>query len=113
MFKEKDMELIRRVYIDYKQLERKLSIDIGDTKDINEVYEYMNELKEVSPTNVELEYGYFDFNYKDMCLTISNGNRREVCRLCESIEIWNDSENTYFGTYDFEDIEKEVLGYGK
>lgn len=107
-----DQQIKKRAYIDYKQLERKLAIDLGDTKDLEKVYNYIDDLKGTSFTNVNLEVGeYFDFNYKDMCLTISKNNYRNVCKLTESIELWNDKEETYIGTFDFEDLEKEVLGY--
>lgn len=107
-----DQQIKKRAYIDYKQLERKLAIDLGDTEDLEKVYNYIDDLRGTSFTNVNLEVGeYFDFNYKDMCLTISKNNYRNVCKLTESIELWNDKEETYIGTFDFEDLEKEVLGY--
>ena len=33
-YNEEDMKVLKRAYIDYKQLERQLNIDIGDTEDI-------------------------------------------------------------------------------
>ena len=106
------MKVLKRAYIDYKQLERQLNIDIGDTGDIRKVYDYIDDLRGASFTNVSLEVGeYFDFNYKDMCLTISKNNYRNVCKLTESIELWNDKEETYIDTLDFDDLEKIVLGY--
>lgn len=111
-YSEEDMKILKRAYIDYKQLERKLSIDLGDTEDLEKAYDYINDLRETSFTNVDLEVGeYFDFNYKDMCLTISKNNYRNVCKLAESVELWNDKEETYVGTLDFDDLEKIVLDY--
>ena len=117
-YNEEDMKILKRAYIDYKQLERKLSIDIGDTDNIKKVYDYILELKRnddtIGMTNVDLDIcEYFDFNYKDMCLTISKNNYRNVCRLAESIELWNDNKTTYINTIDFEELEKLVLGYEK
>lgn len=115
-YSEEDMKILKRAYIDYKQLERKLSINIGDTDNIKKVYDYILELKgndnTISMTNVDLDIcEYFDFNYKDMCLTISKNNYRNVCKLAESIELWNDKETTYINTIDFDELEKLVLGY--
>lgn len=115
-YNEEDMKILKRAYIDYKQLERKLSINIGDTDNIKKVYDYILELKgndnTISMTNVDLDIcEYFDFNYKDMCLTISKNNYRNVCKLAESIELWNDKETTYINTIDFDELEKLVLGY--
>jgi hypothetical protein len=114
-YNEEDMKILRRAYIDYRQLERKLSIDIGDTDNIFKVYDYFkNYISGISFTNIDLEVGeYFDFNYKDMCLTISKNNYRNVCKLAESIELWNDKETTYINTICFEELEKLVLGYEK
>ena len=76
------------------------------------ILDYIDDLRGASFTNVSLEVGeYFDFNYKDMCLTISKNNYRNVCKLAESVELWNDKEETYIGTLDFDDLEKIVLGY--
>lgn len=111
-YNEEDMKVLKRAYIDYKQLERQLNIDIGDTEDIRKMYDYIDDLRGASFTNVSLEVGeYFDFNYKDMCLTISKNNYRNVCKLAESVELWNDKEETYIDTILFEDLEKIVLGY--
>ena len=44
-YNEEDMKILKRAYIDYKQLERKLNIDIGDTDNIKKVYDYILELK--------------------------------------------------------------------
>lgn len=113
-YSEEDMKILKRAYIDYKQLERQLNIDIGDTEDIKKVYNYINEcVRGTNMTNVDLEVQeYFDFNYKDMCLTISKSNNiRRVCKLSDSIELWNDNETSYINTIGFEDLEKIVLGY--
>jgi len=114
-YNEREMKILTRVYIDYKQLERKLSIDIGDTYDIEKVYKYMLELKKkdttIGFTNIDLDLGYFDFNYKDMLLTISKYNKREVCKLGEDIIIYDDEMGTDFDEMNFEDLEKIVLGY--
>lgn len=112
-YNEEELKILKRAYIDYKQLERQLYTDIGDTDNISKVYDYFkNYVRGASFTNIDLEVGeYFDFNYKDMCLTISKNNIREVCRLADSIELWNDKENTYINTIGFEELEKVVLGY--
>ena len=114
-YNEREMKILTRVYIDYKQLERKLNIDFGDTYDIEKVYEYMLKLKEndttIGFTNVDLDLGYFDFNYKDMLLTISKYNRREVVKLAENIIIYDDEMGTDFDEMNFEDLEKIIMGY--
>ena len=111
-YNAEELKILKRAYIDYKQLERQLSIDIGDTDNIKKVYDYMSGLREVSFTNVDLDFDeYFDFNYKDMCLTISKNNRRNVCKLADSVELWNDKGTNYINTIGFGELEKVVLGY--
>lgn len=114
-YNEREMKILTRVYVDYKQLERKLNIDFGDTTDIEEVYNYILELKKndttIGITNVELDLGYFDFNYKDMLITISKYNKRGICKIAEDIIIYDDEMGTDFEEMDFEDLEKIVLGY--
>lgn len=114
-YNEREMKILTRVYVDYKQLERKLNIDFGDTYDIEKVYDYILKLKEndttIGITNVDLELGYFDFNYRDMLITISKYNRREVVKLAEDIIIYDDENATDFDEMDFEELEKIVLGY--
>lgn len=114
-YNEREMKILTRVYVDYKQLERKLNIDFGDTTDIEEVYNYILELKKndttIGITNVELDLGYFDFNYKDMLITISKYNKRGICKIAEDIIIYDDEMGADFEEMDFEDLEKIVLGY--
>lgn len=114
-YSDEEMVILKRIYIDYKQLERKLSIDIGDTEDIEKVFKYIQELKEhdttIGFTNIELDLGYFDFNYKDMLITISKFNKRGICKLAENIIPYNDEKGYDFEDIDFEDLEKLILGY--
>lgn len=109
-----DLEVKKRAYIDYKQLERKLLRKFGmNYIDIKQVYDYINNMskynKSINFTNVDLKEGYFDFNYNDMCLTISKYNEREVYLLSDSIELWNNE--SLIGNIGFEELEKEVLSY--
>lgn len=114
-YNEREMKILTRVYVDYKQLERQLNIDFGDTYNIEKVYEYIEDMSKnnrtISFTNVDLDLGYFDFYYNDMLLTISKYNKREVCKLGEDIIIYDDENATDFDEMDFEELEKIVLGY--
>lgn len=99
--------IYKRAYIDYKQLERQLAIDIGETTNIKEVYDYVGQLPTVSFIDVDLDYGYFDFNYKDMCLTISTFNNRGIVRLAESIDLWDNG--CLLDVIDFNDLERKIF----
>lgn len=114
-YNEREMKILTRVYVDYKQLERQLNIDFGDTYNIEKVYEYMEDMSKnnrtISFTNVDLDLGYFDFYYNDMLLTISKYNKREVCKLGENIIIYDDENAIDFEEIDFNDLEKIIFGY--
>ena len=111
-YTEEEFKILKRAYIDYLQLERQLSVDIGDTEDLEEVYNYFSGVRGVSFTNVDLDCQfYFDFNYKDMCLTISKNNYRSVCKLADSVEIWGDDTIGLIDSMSFTSLEKLVLGY--
>ncbi len=116
-YNDKDMKILKKAYVDYRQLERKLSIDFGDTHDIEKVYKYIEKMAEdnvsISFTNVDLDLGYFDFYYNDMLLTISTNNRREVVKLSGDITISNLEEFYDIDTLDFEELEKLVFGIEK
>lgn len=103
-----DKIIKEKSYVDYLILKKKIEKDIGDTKDMQVMYDYIDKIKGASYTNVELDFGYFDFNYKFMCLTIDNYNDDKICRLSESIEIY-DEFGMFVGEYSFDKLEKEVL----
>lgn len=95
-FNDRELRILRRAYVDYINLERLLNVEFGETTNINKVYEYIEELKHqrylgynIDFTNVELDEGFFDFNYNDMCLSISVYNTRNIVKLCDSIEVWD------------------------
>jgi len=110
-----EMEILTRCYVDYKQLERLLKNDIGDSYDIEKVYLYMKELAKnnnrLGFTNVDLDEGYFDFNYNDMLLTISKYNTRKICLLCDLICVYDDKNCCDLCEIDFNDLEKLIFNY--
>lgn len=118
-YTKEEYKILLRAYIDYKQLERELYLDFGETKDIQAVYNYIKELAEqtqfyhIDFVEVNLQEGYFDFNYNDMVLTISMYNRRNIVMLCDTIDVWNDKEDNLIGEFDFNTLEKIIFGYRK
>ena len=104
-----ESELFKKCYIDYKQLERKLYNNIGYESSIYVAYNFIEKLKDVEFTNIELKDGFFDFYYKDMLLTISDFNRTKNARLLDTIEIYDSIGLVKI--LEFEDLEKEVLDY--
>ena len=114
-YTDEEMEILTRCYVDYKQLERLLYIEIGNTTDITKVYNFMVDLKRKDNrfgfTNVELDEGYFDFNYRDMLLTISTYNTRKICLLGNLICVYDDKNCCDLCEIDFDDLEKLIFNY--
>ena len=101
-------DLLKKCYVDYRQLERTLYNNIGYESSIYVAYNFIEKLK-VEFTNVELKEGFFDFYYKDMLLTISNFNRTKNARLLDTIEIYDSIGLVKI--LEFNDLEKEVFDY--
>ena len=104
-----EIKIRRKSYIDFKQLERLLFKEFGLTKDITQVYDYLDTFKGIDFTNVDLDDGWFDFNYKDMCLTIRENTNGFVV-LFDGIELY-DKEGNFMAYVKFQDLEKEFLEY--
>lgn len=100
--------LLKKCYIDYKQLERTLYNNIGYDSSIYVAYNFVAKM-DVEFTNVELTDGFFDFYYKDMLLTISTFNRTKHARLLDVIEIYDNVGLVKILEYN--DLEKEVFNY--
>ena len=103
-----ESSLLKRCYIDYRQLERHLYNNIGYESSIYVAYNFVEKLG-VEFTNIELKEGFFDFYYKDMLLTISTFNRTKNARLLDVIEIYDNIGLVKIIEYN--DLEKEVLCY--
>lgn len=112
-YTKRETNILKRAYIDYKQLKEKLDIDLENTNDMEKCYEYIKNLaknnKTITFTNVDLDLGYFDFNYNDMLLTISKYNINEICKLSEQIVIYDDENSIDLCEIDFKDLEKIIL----
>lgn len=114
-YNEEKMKILRRAYIDYRQLERQLYIDFGNTNNLEEVYEYIENIIRYDKSSNNyigtLNEDYFDFTYRNMDLSVSLGNRASLVRLCENIEIWDNTRSVMVADIDFNELEKMVLGY--
>lgn len=103
-FKSNNLELIEKAYKDYLEFKKEIE---NLNYNFLELYNYLKNRKDIFFTNVELDWGYYDFNYKDMTLTINN-NKDNKAELSPTIEIWDDKSCSYVGTYDVKELEKEV-----
>ena len=95
-------DLKEKAYHDYMNFKEELE-NLNYT--FLELYTYLKNRKDISFTNVELDWGYYDFNYKDMTLTINNKNNK--AELSSIIELWNDKSCSYITTFDIKELEKE------
>lgn len=98
------INLKEKAYKDYLEFKKEIE---NLNYNFLEIYDYLKTRKDIFFTNVELDWGYYDFNYKDMTLTINNKDNK--AELSPTIELWNDTTCSYIGTYDLKDLEKEVI----
>lgn len=99
-YTRQELAIFENVIRDYNILKKDIDDKIKKGYTINDLYDYIRHLSSCSPTNVELngKFKYIDFNYCDMCISILEHDENGVY-LGESLEIWNDEEEYYIGTF--------------
>ena len=68
-YSEEDMKILKKVYIDYKQFERKLNRNAFCNKSIQDIYNFVYPYAD-RITNEDFKLGCFDFEYKNNCIFI-------------------------------------------
>lgn len=106
--KDKHIEIFKRVIYEYDKFKFVIDRKIKEGYTLEMLYDLCRHVNAVSFTNVCLEHGYFDFNYYDMCLTIADYDLNGNVELTDSIEVWNDLEEEYIGTYSYDTIKKMI-----
>lgn len=87
-------ELKLQAINEYKELKSKVESYKGSLEDL---------CKELEGHNLDTDL--FDVNYKSICGTVCKFNNK--LELMTGLEIWDDSECSYVGTFDIEELEKE------
>lgn len=95
-YNKEDIKILKRVIKDYEELKQDINNKIKNNYDFEELYYYIKWLSGVNITNFQ-ENEYFDFNYKDMCLSIYN--EPIGIYLGDTIEVWNDKSKYYIDTF--------------
>ena len=109
VFSEKDIEIFKRVIKDYETLKKEVDDRIKKGYTLENLSDYIRHLNSCNITNVDLKY--IDFNYCDMCISIYQDNREDRPYLGDTIEVWNDEEVGYIGTFNnINEIKKIVDG---
>ena len=108
-YTKNEIEIFKRVIRDYKIIKRDIDKRIEKGYTIEDLCNYIEHLSACNITNVELlgEFKYIDFNYCDMCISILEHNN--VPYLGDTIEVWNDKEDYYIGTYNHTKELEEIL----
>lgn len=94
-----DIEIFKRVIRDYKIIKKDIDERIKKGYTIELLLDYIHHLSGCNITNVEFldDFQYIDFNYCDMCISILQHG--DTPYLGDTIEVWNDKENYFIGTY--------------
>lgn len=105
-YSKEEIIILKRVIADYNSLAKEVQERINNGATYEDLKKYIKSLDDCSFTNQEDEF--FDFNYKDMTLSIYK-NEIFGLHLGETIEVWNDKECAYLGSFDnVEEIKKIV-----
>lgn len=108
-YSEEDMKILKKVYIDYKQFERKLNRNAFCNKSIQDIYNFVYPYAD-RITNEDFKLGCFDFEYKNNCiLTIDDYRHKGLFELSDLLEVLDN--NGTICTITFDELEKLVLGY--
>ena len=111
-YTKNEIEIFKRVIRDYKIIKRDIDKRIKKGYTLEDLCNYVEHLSACNITNVELldDFKYVDFNYCDMCVSILEDTKGKPY-LGDTIEVWNDKENYYIGTYNnIKEIEELIKG---
>lgn len=110
IYNKKEIEIFKRVVRDYKQMKSEIETRINNGYTFENLVDYIRHLANCNITNYGGLEGrnYVDFNYNDMCITIIETNH---LFLNDYIEVWNDEETYYIGTFSsVEELENIIKG---
>lgn len=108
-YTDTEIEIFKRVITDYKELKKEVDDRIKKGYNYEMLLDYIRHLSSCDITNYEIN-NYFDFNYCDMCISIYSDDDGNNCYLGDIIEVWNDKESYYIGTFsNVNEIKKVVL----
>ena len=109
-----EIEVFKRVIRDYNIIKEHIDKRIKKGCTMEDLLGYIRHLSSCDITNYDLSdraYKYIDFNYCDMCISILEHDTSGVY-LGESLEIWNDKEFDYIGTFNnTRELEKIIKEY--
>lgn len=110
IYNKKEIEIFKRVVEDYKKIKSEIETRINNGYTFENLVDYIRHLANCNITNYGRLEGrnYVDFNYNDMCITIIETNH---LFLNDYIEVWNDEETYYIGTFSsVEELENIIKG---
>jgi hypothetical protein len=91
-----NIDVCKRAIKDYKDIKLIINTLVEKGANFDFFKNFINELENANTTNVDDDFEYIDFNYRDMTLTISN---KCGLYLADDIELWNDETGEYIGQY--------------
>lgn len=91
-----NIDVCKRAIKDYKDIKLIINTLVEKGANFDFFKNFINELENANTTNVDDDFEYIDFNYRDMTLTISN---KCGLYLADDIELWNDEMGEYIGQY--------------
>ncbi len=96
--------MISKAVKDYDELKEEITKKVNNGYTLEMLYDLFRHNSAIDITNINLDFGYFDFNYEDMCLTVTNSELTGKPELINEIELYNDAENEFLGTYSYDEL---------
>lgn len=93
-----NIDVCKRAIKDYKDIKLIINTLVKKGANFDFFKNFINELENANTTNVDDDFEYIDFNYRDMTLTIIYNDIYGII-LADDIELWNDSTGEYIGQY--------------
>ena len=113
-YNEEDIKILKRVIPDYEEIKGLIDKKIEEGYSLEQLKDYVETLDTTNITNYNFDYEFdrfFDFNYKDMCLTIWDYNYRKghSVFLGDTIEVYNDKDMYFVDTFNCIDEIKGII----
>lgn len=100
--------MISKAVKDYDELKEKITKMVNNGYTLEMLYDLFRHNNAIDITNIDLDFGYFDFNYEDMCLTVANNELTGKPELTNEIELYNDAECECLGTYSYDELRGQL-----
>ena len=114
IYNEHELKIFRDIINDYNTLKKEIDKRVENGYTIDSLFDYIRHLSACSINSYELDsedFKYIDFYYGDMTCSIVQENNKAY--LGRSVEVWDDKNDAFLGSFYIEEIEYIINKGGK